>query len=207
MTLAPSATAAVIGQPVTLTATVTPAAPGAGVPTGAVTFFDGGTTLGIAALDAAGQAVLAVDGLGSGVHTITAAYGGDSERTGSQSVGAAVSVVASPSRIILVPHAVLKKKKVVSLSLTAEVEPLTAGGGVPTGRVTFVVKNKALGIVALSGGAATIALKPGGVLGKSITVTYAGDADFLPASVISPQQTTASLRTLARAATDVVRLR
>ena len=141
-----------------------------------------------------------VNGLGPGVQAISAVYGGDAERASSQSGGISMSVVASPSRITLIPHAVLRKKKVVTLSLTAEIEAMTAGGDVPTGRVTFLVKNKPLGTVALSGGRATIALKPVSILGKSITVTYGGDPDHLPTSATSPLQTSASLRTLAHAA-------
>ncbi|WP_030355944.1 Ig-like domain-containing protein, partial [Streptomyces scopuliridis] len=40
----------VFGQPKTLTATVTPVPPGAGTPTGTVSFFDGATLLGTATL-------------------------------------------------------------------------------------------------------------------------------------------------------------
>ena len=52
---------------------------------------------------------------------------------------------------VLVPHAVLKRKKVVAISLTAEVEPVAPGGGVPTGVVTFMFKKKTLGTAVLTG--------------------------------------------------------
>src|SRR5204863_4140094 len=45
-----SATTSSVGQPVTYTATVAAVAPGAGVPTGSVQFFDGTTLLGTVAL-------------------------------------------------------------------------------------------------------------------------------------------------------------
>src|SRR5262249_37031160 len=48
--LASSANPSAFGQSVTFTATVTASAPGAGTPTGAVTFFDGSTALGTATL-------------------------------------------------------------------------------------------------------------------------------------------------------------
>jgi hypothetical protein len=60
-----------------LTATVAPIAPGAGVPTGTVTFRDGNTVLGTATLDANGQAYLFVYALPRGTHSLTASYGGD----------------------------------------------------------------------------------------------------------------------------------
>src|SRR5205823_2498663 len=63
--LASSVTPAVTGQAVTFTATVAAVAPGAGTPTGTVTFLDGTTVLGTAPVNAAGQAMLTVS-LGAG---------------------------------------------------------------------------------------------------------------------------------------------
>jgi len=66
--------------PVTFTATVGTAEPGAGTPTGTVTFKDGTTTLGTATLDSAGKATYRTPCLRSlrlGDHSITAVYNGD----------------------------------------------------------------------------------------------------------------------------------
>ena len=79
VTLAPAAPS-VRGQAVTFTAAVAPAAPGAGTPTGTVTFYDGDKSLGTGQLTAVGgafQATLSAGGLAVGPHTITARYGGD----------------------------------------------------------------------------------------------------------------------------------
>ena len=65
------------GQPVTFTATVSPNPPGAGTPTGTVTFSDGGSPIGTATLDASGTAAITTSALAAGAHTITASYGGD----------------------------------------------------------------------------------------------------------------------------------
>lgn len=65
------------GQPVTFTATVTVNPPGAGTPTGTVTFRRGAITLGTAPVSGGGQAVLTANGLQVGASVITAAYGGD----------------------------------------------------------------------------------------------------------------------------------
>jgi hypothetical protein len=72
-----SANPSVAGDAVTFSATVSAAAAGLGVPTGAVTFYDGATALGTAALDGAGQATLTTASLSAGAHAITAAYPGD----------------------------------------------------------------------------------------------------------------------------------
>ena len=64
---------------VQFTITVLPVAPGAGVPTGTVTFFDGTQVVGTGILDANGQAALFVTSLAAGKHTLTASYSGDSD--------------------------------------------------------------------------------------------------------------------------------
>src|SRR5262249_13622982 len=69
-TLRTSTATAVFGQTELLTASVTSQA---GVPTGTVLFKDGNTQLGIAQVDANGQATLPVS-LGVGSHALTAAF-------------------------------------------------------------------------------------------------------------------------------------
>lgn len=71
------------GQDVTFTATVK-AVSGTVTPTGSVTFFDGGTSLGTATLSG-GQASFTTKTLADGVHPITAQYFGDSSFNGSTS--------------------------------------------------------------------------------------------------------------------------
>lgn len=73
--LTSSANPATEGVPMTLTAVVVRSGPGAGLPTGAVTFRDGTTALGAVALQD-GRALLTLN-LARGKHDITAAYGGD----------------------------------------------------------------------------------------------------------------------------------
>jgi hypothetical protein len=73
------------GNSVTFTATVAVTAPGAGTPTGTVTFSDGGTVLGTGQLGVVGgtdQATFTTSSLALGPHTITASYGGDGNFTG-----------------------------------------------------------------------------------------------------------------------------
>ncbi|WP_167344252.1 Ig-like domain-containing protein, partial [Streptomyces novaecaesareae] len=61
----------VFGQAKVLTATVTAVAPGAGTPTGTVSFFDGATLLGTATLDAGGTATFTTSDLDVGTHVLT----------------------------------------------------------------------------------------------------------------------------------------
>jgi hypothetical protein len=79
------------GQPVTFTAQVSSSA-SPPVPTGTVTFSDGGAALGSAALDSTGKAALTTSTLADGVHVVTAAYGGDSTYPPSTSSPVTVTV-------------------------------------------------------------------------------------------------------------------
>jgi uncharacterized repeat protein (TIGR01451 family) len=72
-----------INQPVTLTAIVSAIAPGAGVPTGSISFMDGATTIGSGVIDGSGQASFTTSALGAGSHSISASYAGDGNFFGS----------------------------------------------------------------------------------------------------------------------------
>ena len=73
------------GDTTTLTATVAGLNAGGGVPTGAVSFYDGTALLGTATLDGTGTATLAVANFSAGVHDLTAVYGGDANFAASSS--------------------------------------------------------------------------------------------------------------------------
>src|SRR6202011_4180906 len=77
--LSSSANPSVSGQAVTYTAAVTPNAPGAGIPTGTVTFQDGGVDIAGCVNQAlfAASATCGVTYPGVGSHGITAIYSGD----------------------------------------------------------------------------------------------------------------------------------
>ena len=95
-TVTPSANPVVLGQTLTLTATVKANAPGSGTPTGTVVFKDITTVLGTGTLNGSGQATFSTSGLAVGTHAITASYGGDTNFTSDVSPIIA-QVVKSPS--------------------------------------------------------------------------------------------------------------
>ncbi len=139
--------------------------------------------MGSASLNGSGQATLTVSSLPLGANKITAGYGGESDVKGATPAQTAVSVARADSHMVLVLHKGLKKKKVVSLTLEAKAEPKSPGAGVPTGTVKFELiqkkKNpKVLGTASLSGGNATLSVKPSSVQNESIEIVYSGDADF-----------------------------
>jgi hypothetical protein len=184
--LSSSTGSAVFGQAVTFTATVT----GPGAPAGSVTFSAGGTVLGTVTLNASGRATLTTSALAIGSHAVVASYGGSAALGAATSGSSPVSIAQAGSQVVLVPHATYKKKKVVELTLAAEVSPVAPGGGMPTGTVTFEMMQKhkktlkaiVIGTASLSGGTATLSVKPSQVLKKPVTILYAGDADFQSSS-------------------------
>ena len=61
----------------TFTAFVQAVTPGAGTPSGTVSFSDGSVAIGAGVLDGTGHATFSTSSLAIGSHSITASYGGD----------------------------------------------------------------------------------------------------------------------------------
>jgi uncharacterized protein (TIGR03437 family) len=87
------------GQPVTLAAMVLPAQASAFTPSGTVTFFDGTTMLGTAALDAFGKAALTTTALEPGARGVTAVYNGDGNFNGATSAPLGLSVARAVANV------------------------------------------------------------------------------------------------------------
>jgi hypothetical protein len=100
-TLTSSATTATAGTAVNFTATVAESG-GSSVPTGTVTFKDGGATLGSMTLNGTGVAVYTTSALAVGPHSITAAYSGDAANSASISTAASVTVTAPPAPTVTI---------------------------------------------------------------------------------------------------------
>src|SRR5207244_1279421 len=75
-------------------------APGAGTPTGSVTFVDGATAIGTGTVNATGQAAFSTTSLNAGSHSITASYSGDSQFNGSSGTAAQTVNKASTSKAL-----------------------------------------------------------------------------------------------------------
>ena len=92
-------TSAVLGESVTLQATVTTAA--GPVPSGTVTFDDGTVQIGTANIDAKGNATFSTDALALGTHSLVAYYVVSGQYTASQSAAAALNVYANSPQLTL----------------------------------------------------------------------------------------------------------
>jgi CSLREA domain-containing protein len=97
-TIALTASGSSINPGATLTLTATVASATTGTPTGTVSFYDGSTLLGTGTLAAGASgdvATFSTTALGSGSHTITAVYGGDTNFSAS-STTTSVSIAVAP---------------------------------------------------------------------------------------------------------------
>jgi hypothetical protein len=205
VSVASSPLASVFGQLVTITATVRAAPPGAGMPTGSVTFKEGALVLGTGTLALSGAteiATVTTKALPVGSDTITAAYNGDANfriAMGSDS--------ASPEQV----HKAATTTSFVTsanpsvfgqmITLTATLKVTSPGSGTPAGTVTFKDGSTILGAGSLHlvGGllqatATTRALSLGS---HALIAVYAGNSSFLPTSTFATQQVNKSGTTTA----------
>lgn len=173
----PSPAASNPGQSVTFTALVMPTAPGNGVPTGGVTFYDGSTQIGSTTNLSSGSASVSVSDLAVGSHSITADYAGDGVDFVGSISNPVIELVGGTTVALLASNNPITFGQ--SVTFTATVAAAAAGSSVPTGSVTFMDGTQSLGTFTLndSGAASlTTASLSGGT--HAITAVYGGATDF-----------------------------
>jgi parallel beta-helix repeat protein len=183
--LAASVNPSAYGQAVTFTAMVAVLSPGAGTPTGTVTFKDGATTLGSGTLavvngqDQASFTTTALSVSGS-PHSITAVYGGDTNDQTSTS-NALSQTVNQDSTTSSLAASVNPSAYGQAVTFTAMVAVLSPEASTPTGTVTFKDGTTTLGTgtLAVVNGQdqATFTTSSLSVAMHSITAVYAGDTN------------------------------
>ncbi|MCW2768225.1 MAG: Ig-like domain repeat protein, partial [Nocardioides sp.] len=181
VTLQSSAAPSVFGQPVTFTATVAVQAPGAGAPTGTITFTDGPTELGTVPVNSGTgfQASITTSSLSVAQHAIVATYSGDGSFLSSN--GSVIQKVSRAQTSTVVTSSANPAQSGQGVTFTASVSPVAPGAGVPTGTVRFTVNGANLGAPApVVNGVATsttfASLSPGTY---AIVATYSGDGNFV----------------------------
>lgn len=185
----------VAGTGVTLDVTVSPVAPGAGVPTGTATVREGAAVRGTVTLDGTGAGTTTVTGLTVGPHTLVVEYAGDG-RFAVGSGSTTHTVVADTTTVDLASSAPTAQFT-QPVTFTADVNG--TGPGTPTGTVTFRNGATVLGADALDGAGQallTVSNLPFGT--HTITADYPGDAGFGPAtdSITQKVNTTGTASTL-----------
>ena len=143
-TVATSSATTLFGQGLTFTATIVPVSPGAGTPTGTVTFKEGAATLGTGTLDSTGKATFTTSSLPRGSHSITVVYPGDTNFTTSTSA-AITQVVNQASTTTARCFRRQPDVSGQSVTFTATVAAVTPGAGTPTGTVNFLDNGTQIG--------------------------------------------------------------
>ena len=188
--LGSSVSSAVYSQPVIFTASVGVVSPGAGIPTGTVTFFDGNTTLGTGTLDSSGQATFSTSALTIGGHSVTAVYGGDGDFTGSPSSVLAEAVTQDSSTAVVTSSAdpsFLNE----SISFTVLVSAAAPGTATPTGTVQFQVDGANFGspVTLVNGNATSKSISTLKLGTYTVTASYSGDPNFTASTASALTQT------------------
>ena len=188
------------GQSVTFTAEVIVLDPGAGLPSGTVTFRDNGTEIDAAVtLDSNGRATLTTTLLALGSHTITAEYSGDDDFELSLSADVPHPVDPMPTFTALVSN-VSPSVFGQSVTFTATVSADERGGPTPSGRVTFSEGANSLGAaVSLdANGVATLATGALSAGSHTILAEYSPDEGFVASTSSGHvQEVTAALTAVA----------
>ncbi|WP_213804807.1 Ig-like domain repeat protein [Granulicella sp. dw_53] len=166
----------IAGKIVTFTA-VLPGATGV-VPTGTVTFRDGGTVLGSSTISG-GSASFSISTLTLGAHNITAAYGGDTNFQAITSAALTQTIRIADTNLVLTSSA----NPAISGAAIAFTATITGTGGAITGTITYLDGTATIGRATLNGNGVAVfsisTLSPGI---HSISALYSGDANNSPNS-------------------------
>jgi hypothetical protein len=172
-------TASTFGQGVLFTATVNSTIPGAGIPAGTVTFYDGVAAIGTSPLNVSGVATFSTSGLLAGAHGITAVYGATNNFSASTSP-AGTQTVNKANTSTTLASSLTPSSVGTAVTFTAVVNAVSPGAGIATGTITFTDGNAVLATVALNGsGQGTLVTSSLTVGVHSIAAAYNGDSNFI----------------------------
>ncbi|MEN9711637.1 MAG: hypothetical protein RL441_1629, partial [Actinomycetota bacterium] len=161
-----------VGGKVTYTAKIT--ADSGVIPTGSITFWEGGVLLGTATINSKGVATISISNLPLGLHIITAVYVGNVSLDGSVSNEMQLTVKLPASKTSLSATGLRSgntAKKGATLKFTA-----TVTGTKVSGSVKFYDGSTLLKTVSLSSGKATLSIATLALGEHKIKAVYAGTA-------------------------------
>ena len=180
------------GKAVTFTATVIQSF--GGTAAGTVTFKDGATSLGTSAVSG-GTAAFTTSTLAAGTNNITAVYGGSTNDVASTSAVLAHTVAKAATSTSVTSSA---NPSSFGQSVTFKATVKSSTSGTPGGSVTFKDGATVLSTVTLAGGVATFNIGDLSVGNHTITVDYAGNADFATSASAALTQTVKKANTTAK---------
>jgi trimeric autotransporter adhesin len=192
----------VYGSDLVLDIAIAGASGSQGAATGTVTYSDGSTVLGTAAVNAGGAAEFRGSMLSIGSHTITASYSGDASYNASTTAPLQFTVTQVTSTIDIIPDGTTFGGNTYTTGQAAAFEAVVQGnsaftGAPPTGTMTFqlgsaapvtvpiITADNTVGRFLTSSGATQFypMLAAGSY---SLIVTYSGDANYSSASLTYP---------------------
>ena len=178
LVLSASSLTPLIGSGYTITATASGGGP---TPTGTVTFYSGNVFLTSGTLNGSGAATI-TGTLPSGLHTITATYGGDANYITSTAAPLKVTVQKMTTSVSVV-SSVNPAVSGTSITFTATV-PTTLTGVAPTGKVSFMYNKVLVGQATIVNGPSNTATFTTSSLTAThdMTVTYLGDVNYASVS-------------------------
>jgi hypothetical protein len=195
--LVSSANPSAVGASVTFTATVTPSNGGSVTPDGTVVFSDGATILAGVALNASGVATFSTSTLTNGLHSITAAYGGDA----ANQILASTSPVLS-QEVLAASSATLTSAPNPSYyggAITMTITVIPSGAAAATGVVNILDSGMQIGQVTLVGttGSGIFTTSSLAIGSHTITAAYQGSSFYAvstspPITQVVNQATTAT---------------
>ncbi len=170
-TLSSASSTTLAGKPASFSVAVTSAT---AIPTGQVSLRDGSTVLGATTLSAAGTCSFSTTSLARGTHSITVAYAGDSNYSGSISAATQQIVqLAQPAVTLSGPANSVDAGTPANFIAT-----LSTPGMPPMGTLTLLNGSTALGTANISGeGSIAFSTSTLGIGNDTITATYSGDAN------------------------------
>ncbi len=183
--LAPSANPSPVDQPVTFTATISPA--GGGTPIGSVNFLDNGTVIGQGAVNGSGKATFTTSTLAGGPHSITAQYFGTNfPGSASSALNEAITAGANPTTTALMSSL---NPSIGGQSVTFTASVVGLGVNTPTGFVNFLDNGTQIGSVLLNESAQAMFATSTLTIGvHPITAQYIGDSTYAPSKSTAVSQ-------------------
>ncbi len=185
LTVTPSANPLVYGQPVTVTAAISPSNAGGSTPSGSVTFYDGATALTPNSTVSGASASYKVSVPTVGSHTYAAQYLGNTNFAESALTDASAAVVVGEANVTLKGPATepVRLETGQSGSIEISIAGQFAGNGIapPSGGLNYSVTGKAFGPGSLLVANGTASIPVPGTLAAGIytvTVSYPGDGNY-----------------------------
>lgn len=192
LTVAPTSTALVYGQPVTVNASIVPASVSGSVPTGSVTFYDGSTELSPASNVSSAAASFAIPVPAVGSHTYAAQYGGDGNFQPSGQTSATENLVVSAASSTLNGPASESFPYGAGGTIAISVSGQYSGAGIatPSGMVSYTIGSGAVQTAPIVAGTATLTIPSTQAAGTdNVAVSYTGDGNYKAATAIQVQLT------------------